>query len=126
MRPDGPRRSAGSGTTYPRDLGDPREVEAGVEALADEVWAWCERTGLFGRMVTVKLRYADFRTLTRSRTGGEPVASRAALAGAAVGLVRGVFPLEKKARLLGVAVSGFGAGHRDEGPQTAFDFGQPG
>ena len=124
--PDRPRKSAGSETTYPRDLGDPREVEAGVEALADEVWAWCERTGTFGRTVTVKLRYADFRTLTRSRTGAEPVASRAALAGAAVELVRGVFPLEKKVRLLGVAVSGFGTGEREDGHQIAFDFGQPG
>ena len=121
--PDRPRKSAGSETTYARDLGDPREVEAGVEALADEVWAWCERTGTFGRTVTVKLRYADFRTLTRSRTGAEPIASRAALAGAAVELVRGVFPLEKRVRLLGVAVSGFEAGGRDNGSQIAFDFG---
>src|SRR5215213_10457332 len=36
--PDRPRKSAGSETTYPRDLGDQREVEGGVEALADEVW----------------------------------------------------------------------------------------
>ena len=96
-----------------------------LAALADEVWAWCERTGTFGRTVTVKLRYADFRTLTRSRTGAGPVASRAALTDAAVALVGGVFPLEKKVRLLGVAVSGFGAGERDDGHQIAFDFGQP-
>jgi DNA polymerase-4 len=76
--------------------------------------------------VTVKLRYADFRTLTRSRTGAGPIASGAALAGAAVELVRGVFPLEKKVRLLGVAVSGFGAGGREDDHQIAFDFGQPG
>ncbi len=126
MRPDRPRKSAGSETTYPRDLGTTGEVEAGVEALADEVWGWCERTGAFGRTVTVKLRYADFRTLTRSRTGAGPVASRAALAGAAVELVRGVFPLEKTVRLLGVAVSGFGAaGEREDDHQIAFDFGQP-
>jgi DNA polymerase-4 len=126
VRPDRPRKSAGSETTYPRDLGDPGEVEAGIQALADEVWAWCERTGAFGRTVTVKLRYADFRTLTRSRTGAGPVASRPALAGAAVELVRGVFPLEKRVRLLGVAVSGFGAGQPEDGHQIAFDFGQPG
>jgi len=126
VQPDRPRKSAGSETTYPHDLGDPREVEAAIEALADEVWAWCERTGTFGRTVTVKLRYADFRTLTRSRTGAGPIASRSALAGAAVGLVRGVFPLEKKVRLLGVAVSGFGAGQPEDGHQIAFDFGQPG
>ena len=76
--------------------------------------------------MTVKLRYADFRTLTRSRTGTGPVASRAALAGAALGLVRGMFPLERRVRLLGVAVSGFGAGGREDGHQIAFDFGQPG
>ncbi len=84
------------------------------------------QTGTFGRTVTVKLRYADFRTLTRSRTGAEPIAGRAALAGAALGLVRGVFPLEKRVRLLGVAVSGFGAGGREDGHQIAFDFGQQG
>jgi DNA polymerase-4 len=125
VRPDRPRKSAGSETTYPHDLGDPREVEAGVEALADEVWAWCEKAGAFGRTVTVKVRYADFRTLTRSRTDAGPIASRAALAGTAVELVRGVFPLEKRVRLLGVAVSGFGAGGREDGPQIAFDFGRP-
>jgi DNA polymerase-4 len=126
VRPDRPRKSAGSETTYPRDLGTAEEVEAGVAALASEVWAWCERTGSFGRTVTVKLRYADFRTLTRSRTGAEPIASRAALAGAAVALVRGVFPLEKKVRLLGVAVSGFEAGGRaGDHNQIAFDFERP-
>ena len=76
--------------------------------------------------MTVKLRYADFRTLTRSRTGTGPIASRSALVAAAVALVRGVFPLEKKAPLLGGAVSGFGAGVREDGPQIAFDFGRPG
>ena len=126
MQPDRPRKSAGSETTYPHDLGDPREVEAAIEALADEVWGWCERTGSFGRTVTVKLRYADFRTLTRSRTGAGPIASRSALVAAAVELVRGVFPLEKKVRLLGVAVSGFEQGGGEGDAQIAFDFGQPG
>ncbi len=97
-----------------------------MEALADEVWGWCERTGAFGRTVTVKLRYADFRTLTRSRTGAGPVATRAALAGAAVALAQGVFPLGKKVRLLGVAVSCSGAaGGREDDHQIASDFGQP-
>ena len=50
MRPGRPRKSAGSQTACPR------EVEAGVEALADEVWAWCEKVGAFGRTVTVKVR----------------------------------------------------------------------
>ena len=120
--PDRPRKSTGSETTYPRDLETPAEVEAGVEALAGEVWAWCERTGALGRTVTVKLRYADFRALTRSRTASAPVGSREALAGAAVALVRGLFPLEKPVRLLGVTVSGFDPARISDG-QPSFDFG---
>jgi DNA polymerase-4 len=126
VRADRPRKSAGSETTYPRDLESPGEIEAGIEALADEVWGWCEKTGALGRTVTVKVRYADFRTLTRSRTGAAPVSSRAALSGIALALVRGVFPLEKRVRLLGVTVSSFEAsGERAPGGQATFDFGEP-
>ena len=126
VRPDRTRKSAGSETTYPRDLGTAEEVEAGVRALADEVWRWCERTGAFGRTVTVKVRYADFRQLTRARTVAEPVGSGPALAGTAVGLVRGVFPLRKAVRLLGVTVSGFDPGERAASDvQTTFEFREP-
>jgi DNA polymerase-4 len=123
VQPNRPRKSAGSETTYPRDLETTGEVEAGIEVLADEVWAWCEKTGALGRTVTVKLRYADFRTLTRSRTAAEPIASRAALAGTAVALARGLFPLEKRVRLLGVTLSGFDvAAEPTSDQQPAFNF----
>jgi DNA polymerase-4 len=122
--PDRPRKSAGSETTYPRDLATPEEVEAGIAALAAEVWAWCEKTGARGRTVTVKLRYADFRTVTRARTGREAIAGGAALAEVARTLVRGVFPLRRPVRLLGVTLSGFEeAGEAT--PQHAFDFAPP-
>ncbi len=107
--PDRPRKSAGSETTYPRDLGTQAEVEAGIEALVDEVWAWCEKTGARGRTVAVKVRFADFRTVTRGRTTAGLVASRAMLVDIALVLVRGLFPLRRPVRLLGVTVSGFSA-----------------
>jgi len=66
--PDRPRRSSGSETTFSNDLTDPADIEAGVQAMADEVWAWCEKARAFGRTVTVKIKYADFRQATRSRT----------------------------------------------------------
>lgn len=105
VRPDRPRKSSGSETTYARDLATPAEVEAGIAALAAEVWGWCERHRWFGRTVTVKLRYSDFRTITRSRTRPLPVAGPEDLVGIALDLVRGAFPLAKPVRLLGVTVS---------------------
>src|SRR6202049_2121066 len=41
--PDRPRKSSGSETTFSNDLTHPAEIEAGVQAMADEVWSWCEK-----------------------------------------------------------------------------------
>jgi DNA polymerase IV len=62
------RKSSGSETTFERDLTEPAEIEAGVQAMADEVWAWCAKASAFGRTVTVKIKFADFRQITRSRS----------------------------------------------------------
>ena len=121
VRPDRPRRSSGSETTYPQDLTETAQVEAGLAALAAEVAEWCERHRWFGRTVTVKLRYADFRTVTRSRTRPAPVQGREALTAAALDLVRGLFPLRRPVRLLGVTVAAAEAA--EERAQPSFDFG---
>jgi DNA polymerase-4 len=120
--PDRPRKSSGSETTYPRDLADPDEIEAGVEALAVEVWEWCKKNGALGRTVTLKVKYADFQQITRSRSSTEPVSGRAILVGTAIELVRGLFPLPKRVRLLGVTVSNFEGDQDVGGTQMAFDF----
>lgn len=122
--PDRPRKSSGSETTYPRDLVESGEIEAGVEALAAEVWEWCEKNGALGRTVTLKVKYADFQQITRSRSFTEPVSSRLAVVSTAVKLVRGLFPHPKKVRLLGVTVSNFEGEQAVCGSQMAFDFRQ--
>ncbi|MFC7552236.1 DNA polymerase IV [Pseudoroseomonas wenyumeiae] len=120
--PDRPRKSSGSETTYPRDLSDSHEIEAAVEALAVEVWEWCEKHGAAGRTVTLKVKWADFQQITRSRSSTEPAQSRAAVVGTAIDLARSLFPLPKKVRLLGVTVSNFDGDHLAGGNQMAFDF----
>ena len=102
--PDRPRKSVGSETTFPQDLGRPIEIVEGIKSVLDDVWSYCERTGLGGRTVTVKIKYADFQFVTRSRTLPDPVASRDELERASVELVHAIFPLEKKVRLLGVSL----------------------
>src|SRR6516225_9403344 len=65
---DRQRKSAGSETTFERDLTAPDDIEAGVAAMAADVWEWCEKARAFGRTVTVKVKFADFRQVTRSRS----------------------------------------------------------
>ena len=115
------RKSSGSETTFYEDLTDPAAIEAKVEAMADDVWQWCQKTQCFGRTVTVKIKYADFRQATRSRTLSAPVASRELLHSVSRTLVRSVFPPTLGIRLVGVTMSGFDH-HVDTSPsQLGFD-----
>jgi DNA polymerase-4 len=104
--PDRPCRSSGSETTFSSDLTDPADIEAGVQAMADKVWAWCEKARAFGRTVTVKIKYADFQQATRSRTLPATVTSQETLRDVSIG-VRTVFPPAKGIRLVGVTLSSF-------------------
>jgi DNA polymerase-4 len=104
---DRPRKSSGSETTFERDLTAPAEIEAGVEAMVDDVWAWCETAKLFGRTVTVKVKFADFQQVTRSRSFAAAIARHGLLRQASIELVRALLPSAKGVRLLGVTVSNF-------------------
>ena len=102
--PDRPRKSVGSETTFMQDLDRRKDIEDGIRAVLDDVWSYCERTGIAGRTVTVKIKYADFQIVTRSRTLADPVLSRETLERTSLELVRTVFPLRKSVRLLGVSL----------------------
>jgi DNA polymerase-4 len=104
---DRPRKSSGSETTFERDLTASAEIEAGVEAMVDDVWAWCDKARAFGRTVTVKVKFADFQQVTRSRSFSAPIARHDLLRRATVELVRTLLPTAKGVRLLGVTVSNF-------------------
>ncbi len=105
--PNRPRKSSGSETTFREDLAAPADIEADVIAIANDVWAWCEKTQMFGRTVTVKVKYADFQQATRSRTLSAPVPTHELLHGVSLDLVRSVYPSAKGIRLLGVTLSSF-------------------
>jgi len=101
------RKSSGSETTFGDDLTEPADIEDGVQAMADEVWAWCAKAGAFGRTVTVKIKFADFRQVTRSKSFADAVTSQDHLRRASLDLVRSLFPPAKGIRLAGVTVSNF-------------------
>ena len=104
---DRQRKSSGSETTFERDLTGSAEIEAGVEAMVDDVWAWCETANAFGRTVTVKVKFADFQQVTRSRSFAMTIAHHDLLRQASVELVRSLLSTAKGVRLLGVTVSNF-------------------
>jgi DNA polymerase-4 len=107
VNPSRERKSSGSETTFNRDLTDPAEIEAGVLKMADDVAAWSAKRQQFGRTVTVKAKFADFRQVTRSRTQPQSVRDPAELRATAIDLIRTLYPLDTGIRLVGVTVSNF-------------------
>ena len=78
-----------------------------LQPLIDKVWRHCENKGTRGRTVTLKVKFADFELISRSRTVVAPVVRREELANLTTELLRALFPMKKPVRLLGVSVSGF-------------------
>ena len=70
--PDAPDKSVGAEETFDRDVGDPALVRRELLRLSEQVAARLRAGGHLARTVGVKLRRADFRTVTRSRTLPEP------------------------------------------------------
>ena len=120
VQPDRERKSSGSETTFREDLTDPDQIEAGVIAMADEVWTWCERANSRGRTVTVKIKWADFQQSTRSRSFEAPIETSDGLRQAALELIRLVFPPPKGVRLVGVTLSNFNSHQASQGDVLPF------
>ena len=116
---DRARKSVGAETTFERDLVLWEEAVAAMGPLFAKVWAACAQGGHAGRTVTVKVKHADFRQITRSRSGARPVASRAELERIGLDLLRPHFPPRRGVRLLGVTVSSFDAPAPAGGAQMA-------
>jgi len=65
-------KSVGHEQTFEYDVADSRVLRRELLRLASKTGERLRRGGLEGRTVALKLRYADFHTVTRSRTIGEP------------------------------------------------------
>ena len=104
--PDRKAKSCGCEDTYPEDLVDPKRMEAEVSRMAERCSVWLARRGLSARTVTVKVRYSNFETVTRSKS--EPAATRdpGEISARAVALLARTEAGRRPVRLLGVSVHG--------------------
>jgi DNA polymerase IV len=110
------RKSVGAENTFSSDLAELDVMLSELQPLIDKVWRHCEDNDARGRTVTLKVKFADFELISRSRTVSAPVASRDALESVSSELLKALFPMEKAVRLLGVSISGFSGGPEDQIP----------
>jgi DNA polymerase IV len=117
-------KSIGAEETFPRDVDDPDAVLREVLRLSERVAARLRAQDTVGRTVVLKVRFADFTTITRSRTLGEPTDVARTVYATARELFLRLGLDRARLRLVGVRVEGLAPateGHRqlalDERPQ---------
>ena len=104
-------KSIGHEETYPTDITDLDRLERELVRLADAVASRLRDHGVGGRTITLKIRYAGFRTITRSVTLDSPVDTGPELVAAVRPTLRAL-DLGPGIRLLGVSAGNLGEPNR--------------
>ncbi|TYC85178.1 DNA polymerase IV [Novosphingobium sp. BW1] len=107
VRADRPRKSVGGERTFAENIKDASALRETLDAIIETVWERIERANTRGRTVTLKLRYADFTTLTRARSVHHWVADKAEFAALGHALLAELLPLPlpQPIRLMGLTLS---------------------
>src|SRR6267378_2977182 len=109
VRADRTRKSVGAENTFPADLLTYETARDALREIAGQVWTYCEGSGIRGRTVTLKVKFANFQVITRCRTGQLQVRTRDELEELGNALLEPLFPVAKGIRLLGISLSSLAA-----------------
>ncbi|EKF57003.1 DNA polymerase IV [Agrobacterium albertimagni AOL15] len=105
VRPDRERKSIGAEDTFAADISALQAASDELRPLAQKVWSSCRAKGLSGKTLTLKVKYADFTQVTRSRTTSVPFAGVEDMLELAHVLLVGLHPFKRPVRLLGLTLS---------------------
>jgi DNA polymerase-4 len=110
VTPDEIAKSVGSEETFARDLDSRDEILREILRLCDRTAARLRAKGLCGRTVTIKVRFSNFQTITRSRTEDAELDAAAEIYSVARDLYLRLSPDRPRIRLVGVSVTGLAPG----------------
>ena len=117
--PDRVAKSISHETTFAVDIDDPEALRGWALELTEQVARRLRRVELRGRTVQLKVRFSDFKTVTRSLTVSAPTNTTQDIWNAVAELLGRLPPGHLPVRLIGVGVSDFEAGGHQQ--QLAFD-----
>lgn len=113
--------SIGNETTLDQPLRDREKMETVLRQLVEEVAGRLRRQKLHARCITVKIRYTNFQTITRSRTLRTPTCFDGDIFKIATNLLARNVSANAAVRLLGVSVSGL---EQTGWQESLFDYGE--
>jgi len=120
------RKSISSENTFENDIDDPKDLLVELEVVAKDAMRQISKRNFKGRTVTLKVKFADFKVVTRSKTFLAPVVDYDAFFQTGCDLLEGI-DISPKVRLIGLGVKNNEAdefSHRNLYGQLEFDFGE--
>jgi len=101
------RKSIGVETTFSDNISDEMELWEAARILLETLWKRSFKSDKQGRTLSLKLRYSDFNTISKSKTVESDIISENELMDLAVQIYNSVLPLENSIRLIGFSISSF-------------------
>lgn len=105
VRSDRLRKSVGRERTFQQDLQSESDLKNALGDIIASAWERIEKSGAMGRTVTLKMKYADFRQITRARSVDYYIDGRDQFSQIAYELLDQLLPVSLGVRLMGVAIS---------------------
>jgi DNA polymerase IV len=105
VNPDSIRKSVGVENTFNHDIFEPDELYRELDDIIEQLWRRMQRANAYGKSITLKVKFADFESLTRSRTSQLSVVDKSFLAKVAYELLNNLLPMPKGIRLIGISFS---------------------
>jgi DNA polymerase-4 len=114
VKPDRPYKSVSAERTFDEDLTDPERLAAELERIAGYAWERVRRAEVTGRTITLKVKFGDFTTITRSKSFSSSVPDLPAFTAAGQALLGALHPLPRGIRLLGLGLHNLSEGSQEQ------------
>jgi DNA polymerase-4 len=125
VNPERIRKSFGKERTFEEDLTNLDDIHSTLQDITDMLWHDLLRTSVKGKTLTIKIKYADFQQITRSKTFSREVESDDQIFSTAKEVLNSVFVQGNRIRLLGITLSNLTQPEHDDhsdNNQLSFDF----
>lgn len=99
------RKSIGTENTFPKDLEKFEEMHQNLQPMIEEIWNWSLKNQVFGRTLTLKMKFNDFQVSSKSKTFSHPIKDKNILERTVTELLNDAYIPYRPVRLLGISLS---------------------
>ena len=122
VNPNRIRKSISSEDTFEQDLTHIEDMKEAIQKIAKNVYQWMDKNQIFGKTLTIKIKFADFKQITRSKTSSYLITDFTSMIEIVNELLSAVDTENIRVRLLGVAVSNLNHNNTNDSHQLTLDF----